>query len=222
MALLNLLFPRRCVGCGKIGSYFCKKCFSEIDFISRPFCPVCKYPAIDGATHLCCFTPHGLDGMYAAFRYRGSVRQAINLLKYKYVSDIKDALVDLLFLHYPKFIPKFDLVTSVPLHPNRRKQRGFNQSALLAEAFGKKLNVCYRKDLIRKVKNTKPQVKLKGKQRSSNLKGAFSYAGTKRLNKEKIVLVDDVATTRSTLFECAKVLKRNGAGRVWGVVLAHG
>lgn len=222
MRITDLLFPRRCVGCGKLGDYFCNKCLPQIEFITRPICPICIYPAIDGATHPTCLTPYALDGMYAVARYRGPMRKAISILKYKFVSDLASTLVDLFFLKFPKYLPSFDLFAPVPLHPWRERTRGFNQSALLAKSLGEKLNISVETNVLKRIRNTSPQVKLKGKKRRSNLQGAFVFHKASDISGKTIGLVDDVATTRSTLLECAKVLKRNGAKCVWGIVLAHG
>lgn len=222
MFFLNLLFPRRCVSCGKLGGYFCKPCFSKIDYITSPVCPICRYPAIDGITHPGCKTAWGLDGMYAVARYKGWVRKAINLLKYKHVTDITDTLTDFLIDNYPKFLPAFDLLVPVPLHKIREKTRGFNQSLILAKSLSYKLGTSVGEGILYKTLHTEPQVKLKGKSRRTNLKRAFAFNKEKNISGKTIALVDDVATTRSTLLECAKLLKRNGAKSVWGIVLAHG
>lgn len=222
MHVLDLFFPRRCVSCGKVGSYFCQHCLSQIEFITHSICPVCTKPAIDGITHPRCQTPWGLNGMYAMAYYEGPIRKAIHLLKYRFVSDLVESLVSLLVNYYPKNLPQFDFLTFVPLHPKREKFRGFNQSALLTQILGKKLNIPTREKILKRIRFTKPQVELKGKVRRTNLHGAFACSKESNAAGKTIGLIDDVATTGSTLFECAKLLKRAGAKSVWGIVLAHG
>lgn len=222
MNLLDILFPRRCVSCRKVGSYFCKNCLQQIEYITHPICPVCARPAISGITHPRCLTAFSLDGMYAVAHYQGPIRNAIHLLKYKFVSDLVESLISLIVTHYPDTLPKLDYLTFVPLHPRREKFRGFNQSMILAQRLSKKLNIPFKNNILKRVKKTKPQVELKREERRTNLRGAFSCVNKEDVKGKIIGLVDDVATTRSTLSECAKVLKRNGAQIVWGVVLAHG
>ena len=220
--ILNLLFPRRCVSCKRLGSYFCNSCISKIDFINYQICPVCAGNAIGGATHPGCLTPWVLDGMFALAHYKGPIRDAIHLLKYRLVSDLSKELVDILFFHYPKTLPRFNAIIPVPLHPKREKARGFNQSTQLAKHMSYKLKAPVYGNLLKRIKHSSPQVKLKGKDRVNNIKGAFSYNSSRSLKNLTISLVDDVSTTRATLLESAKVLKRNGVGQVWGIVLAHG
>lgn len=222
MSLLDLFFPRRCVSCGKIGKYVCTKCYRKIKFADYQICPVCAGNAIDGATHPGCQRPRGLDGLYFSARYQGPVREAVHLLKYRLVTDLTKNIIDILFPQKPKYLPDFDCLIPVPLHPKRERQRGFNQSGLIAGILGRKWNVPVSSRILKRIRYTTPQVELKGKKRERNLRGAFACNKNMDLSKTIIGLVDDVSTTRSTLFECAKILKKQGARIVWGIVLAHG
>ena len=219
--VLDLLFPRRCVSCGKVGGYFCQSCYKKIEFVGRQICPVCAKPSIDGFAHPRCRTSFGLGGMYAACHYKGPIKDAIHLLKYRFVSDIVDSLTDVYIKYYPKNLYKLDYLVPVPLHKKREKERGFNQSLLLAKSLSKKLNLPVLDILIR-TRYTKPQVDLTGKDRRSNLQNVFLSLADAKVREKSIGLVDDVATTRTTLMECAKELKKQGAESVFGLVLAHG
>lgn len=222
MSLLDLLFPRRCVSCGKVGGYFCSNCYKKIEFIDRQICPVCAKPSIDGFTHPKCRTSWGLDGMYAFVHYKGPMKDAIHLLKYRFVSDLVDSLTDIFIRYYPKNLYKFDYLVPVPLHKKREKERGFNQSLLLARSLSEKLNIPVLAQILIRSRYTVPQVDLKGKDRRLNLQKAFAFLPNADIGGKSIGLVDDVATTRTTLVECAKVLKKQGAKNVFGLVLAHG
>lgn len=222
MNILDFLFPRRCVSCGKIGKYFCSNCYKKIEFIGRQICPVCAKPSIDGFTHPRCRTSWGLDGMSATCHYKGPMKDAIHLLKYRFVSDLVDSLTDIFIKDYPKDLYRFDYLIPVPLHKKRERQRGFNQSLLLAKSLAKKLNIPVSTNVLARNRYTVPQVDLKGKDRHNNLEKAFSCISDDHIRGKSIGLVDDVATTRTTLMECAKELKKQGAKSVFGLVLAHG
>lgn len=220
--VLDLLFPKRCVSCRKFGSYFCTVCQSKIEFISQPICPACGRPAIDGATHHGCQTRYGLDGMWAFAHYKGPVKQAIHQLKFRFVSDLVVQTVDILVKNRSGYLPQFDLFTPVPLHISREKFRGFNQSLLIAKELGKQFQIPVNEKILKKIIASKPQTELKREERLKNLKGAYECIDEKQVRGKKVVIIDDVSTTRATLFECAKALKRSGAKVVWGIVLAHG
>ncbi len=222
MNFLDFLFPRRCVSCKRIGDYFCLKCLSKIEFITRPICPTCGRLSIGGMTHPRCRTAYGIDGLFALACYKGPIREAIHLLKYKFVRDIGEALISLFISCYPQTLPQFDLLVPVPLHKKREKERGFNQSLLLAELIGKSLSIPVKDNILARTRLTKPQVNLNVEERKVNLRAAFDCQVKADIREKIVGLVDDVATTRSTLIECAKVLKRNGVKKVWGLVLAHG
>ncbi len=222
MNILDIIFPKRCVSCGRLGKYFCTRCISKIELIDRQICPVCTKPAIDGAVHPSCKTKYGIDGMYAAAHFRGPVKRAIHLLKYQLVSDIVQQLVHLLFDKYPSFLTDFDYLIPVPLHNKREKERGFNQSYIISRLLSTKLNLKILNNTLRRAIYTLPQAELKEKERAKNIKGVFYCSKSTLLSSKTVALVDDVATTRSTLMECANVLKRSGVKKVWGIVLAHG
>lgn len=222
MNFLDLIFPRRCVGCSKLGSYLCLSCIGKIKYIEKPICPVCGKQSIDGITHPRCLSKYCLDGLFAVAHFRGAMKDAIHLIKYRFVSDLSESMSNLLVSNWPKTLPAFDFLIPVPLHPRRQKYRGFNQSSLLSHSIGKKLDIAVKeKILVRKI-NTTPQADLKLKERIINLKDSFAIHDKSDLSGKKIALIDDVTTTRSTFLECAKPLKQNGAEVVWGIALAHG
>ena len=221
MNFLDLLFPKRCVSCKKIGDYICTGCKKKIIFLEHQICAVCAKPAIFGKTHPRCRKPYGMDGFYASAKFEGPVREAIHGLKYRYLADVAKCLIENLLTPIPDYFPKFDYLVPVPLYEAREKFRGFNQSFVLSKALGRKYGIPVEDKIIKRIRKTKPQVELKGKKRRKNLVNAFKADRT-NLKNMCIGLIDDVSTTRSTLNECCKVLKINGAKTVWGIVLAHG
>lgn len=222
MNILDLVFPERCVSCSKIGSYICEKCHKKIEYNAVQICPVCGRISIDGYTHIGCRTRYGLDGMFSAVQYKGPVKKAIRQIKYRYVSDIIETLGSVFLENFPRNFVPLDILVSVPLHHKREKERGFNQSLLLAKFFSKSLVLPVLEDTLIRVRYTTPQFDLGEKERKNNLKDAFMFAGKKNISGKNIGLVDDVSTTGTTLSECSRVLKQNGAKSVWGLVIAHG
>lgn len=232
MNLFDLLFPKTCVGCGKFGSYFCADCIKEIKQ-TELVCPFCERPSLGGVVHSVCKRKYGLGGLWSLGIYEGSLRKAIQKLKYKWVSEIAKELVDITIEYWAKNSPilldkikkdqgKSWIVTAVPLHPTRQNWRGFNQSELLAKLFAKKLGLRY-ETILKRIRNTTPQMKLHASQRKSNIKNAFALSPSMNheLITNNLLLVDDVWTTGSTLKECCYVLKRNGAKQVWALTIAR-
>src|SRR3989344_618190 len=215
MILFDLLFPKRCVSCGKFGSYICKDCFAKIEFIDKPVCPVCGRQAIGGKTHPGCQGKWRLDGLVVACRYRGPVKLAIQKVKYRWVRDIGKVLTDILASNIWKFdLPSELVLVSVPLHVRRKKWRGFNQAELLAEILAQKFDVGYA-DLLVRQRETKTQVGLSRDDRKENVKGAFGLRSAEQKKRKpfdfaqgkiifevsgkNIILVDDVHTSGATM-----------------------
>lgn len=222
MSLLDIFLPKRCVSCGRLGKYVCGKCHKKIEFTGFQICPYCAGNAMDGKTHPRCQRKRGLDGLYFTTRYNGPVKDAVHQLKYRLVTDLTKCIIELLFPKKPEYLPNFDCLIPVPLHPKREKQRGFNQSELIATILGRKWNIPVVRKILKRIRYTNPQVELKGKTRRDNLRGAFVCSKKIDLSDTVIGLVDDVSTTRSTLLECCWELKKQGANSVWGIVIAHG
>ncbi len=228
MTVANLLFPRRCICCGKVGSYLCKRCVVRVPF-ARSICPMCKKSSIDGFCHHSCRRPYGLDGVVNIWEYRGIIRSTIVALKFRYVSDVAMELAGHLVKALniaDKPVPVSALLVPVPLHKKRLNSRGFNQSAIIGEQVAKKLGWTYVEDLVVKRKNTVAQTSVQRKEkREKNVLGAFSLNKkykSKLVEYDKSIFVfDDVWTTGATLREVGKVLKRNGAKNVWGMTVAH-
>lgn len=217
--VLDFIFPKKCVSCGKFGDYICAACFSKIEFIKHPVCPVCERQAIGGRTHPGCRKRFGLDGLVVACKYRGSVRKAIQKIKYRFAADIHKILVSLIADSIWQFsLPKDIVLVPIPLYRLRKNWRGFNQAELLASDLARRFGENLLPDLLVRIVDTKTQVGLSKDERKENIKGAFCVS--KKLIGENIVLVDDVFTTGSTMMEAAKVLKRAGAGEVWAMAVA--
>ncbi len=222
MNLLDLVFPKRCVNCGKIGKYFCDRCRLLIRPIlpNEQICPMCGRPALDGVTHPRCRTRYCIDGLTSFFHYNGPVRKAVKAIKYRLVSDLAQEFITLIT---PENVGDGILVP-IPLHSSRFRQRGFNQAEVLGKLLAKRLNIAVQTDILKRVKETVPQVEMKDrKQRLKNMEGVFGINKTaeKRYTKTTVVLFDDVFTTGATMRAAASVLKHAGAKRVWAMTMAR-
>jgi len=229
--LLDILFPKFCLGCGTLGRYICQRCEKTINFYQPQTCPYCERESLHGLTHPRCKTPWGLDGMYVLAHYDGLIKEVVHRVKYQgqfaLYTDIADLIGKRFHGHY-----QFDYFVPVPLAPKREKERGFNQAAKFALAISMYVtrHDRYRQhtsiiQLLRRTRETKPQFELKYEDRQKNVAGAFTVAynlTANNLSRYSFCLVDDVATTGATIFECAKVLKRAGGDKVYAITVARG
>jgi len=218
VGLLDLIFPKTCVGCSKWGSYLCAICASKISYLTNQFCPECFRPAIAGRVHPKCQKRYGLDGLVSIAYLSFPVNKLIHNLKYRFTTDLIGEVVTR--LTFPEVV--FDstwVLTPIPLHKQRQNIRGFNQSELLGKLYSHKLKVGFEPNLLQKSINTKAQVGLKREQRHENVKGVFEAKTS--VKDKKIVVFDDVWTTGATIKNAAQSLKRSGAQEVWGLTLAR-
>ena len=227
--ILDILFPIYCISCKKEGIWLCEKCLSQIKTKDEHLCPVCeKVITPDGRTCLPCKNKHSLDGLVVATSYAQlPVASAVHLLKYRFISDLHVPLGDLLVNVFRKTdIPLPDIIIPVPLHQRRLRWRGFNQSSLLAKHFATNLlpatTLLINENILIRNRHTKAQKEIKDHaSRLANIQDAFSAAPNINIKNKTILLVDDIATTGSTIFECAKVLKNVEAREVFAIVIAR-
>jgi ComF family protein len=226
--IFDLIFPKRCVGCGSIGKYFCDRCRLTVRLIrpNESICPVCEKPAIGGETHPRCRTRYTIDGLTSFFRYDGVVKKAIKSIKYRFVSDLASEFVSLVpspLMHELTSTRSNDLaIIPVPLHPSRFRERGFNQADVLGTFIAKRLNVLMIKDILVRTKKTLPQVQVKErKERLKNMERVFAFSNRAIQQCNNCIIFDDVFTTGATMRAAAGVLKRHGVQSVWGVTMAR-
>lgn len=222
---MDFVFPLRCPGCNKKGTWFCDSCLAKLTFLETFSCAVCGKNAIKGITHPSCQGRYTLDRVVGVYQYKGAIRKAIHWLKYKDVTGLAKILSDLMVEEVRELGIEFGsetIVIPVPLHWKRAWTRGFNQAELLAEPFGKSFNLEVRDDLLRRKRNTESQVKLKHDKRRENVSGAFVVPEGKKeeVKGRDFLLLDDVCTTGATLSACANALKRADARYVWALTLA--
>ena len=216
---LNLVFPLECAGCGEEGEVLCRDCVSGLPKLEPPFCPLCADPGFNGPCPRCAATGPAIDGVRAPFLLEDPLRKLVHRLKYQHMRAAAPALGGLLADFIAKW-PKNQLVlVPVPLHPRRMRGRGYNQAALLARELSKRTGLPVNDELLRRVEDSRPQVEsASGEERARNVARAFE--ATADAAGKRVLLLDDVITTGSTLFACAAALNDAGAPGVWGLALA--
>jgi ComF family protein len=227
--ILDTLFPIKCISCGKENDWLCEICQSKIKIQDEHHCPVCeKMITPDGRTCLACKKKSSLDGLVVASSYaQFPVARAVHLFKYRFVSNLDAPLGNLLTKAAQRTeLPLPDIILSVPLHPRRLRWRGFNQSFLLAKHLAANLlpqNIIPSdENILLRNRYTLPQMGITDYlSRKQNIAGAFSLSSSANIKNKTILLVDDIATTGSTIFECAKILKANDAKEVFAIVIAR-
>lgn len=231
--LADVIFPPRCLTCGAIlerrdSLPFCPACLSGIRFIRSPLCPRCgvPFPLPEGADHLCgdCLAT---ERPYAVARavgyYDETLLTAIHLFKYRGKTGIGEVLGRIMadFAGGIWDMKAFSLLLPVPLHRKRLRERGFNQAAILAGALAKRFSLPLDFMTLRREVPTAPQVGLGLEERQTNVRGAFAVRKPERIAGRRVLLVDDVFTTGSTLSECAAVLMQAEAEAVAVLTLAR-
>ena len=218
MDLLDLIFPKRCVACGKVGSYLCSEDKKKIRN-GHSFCPICLKNSIAGTTHAKCKKVLNLDGLICLFHYSSPVKEMIHELKYRLVRDIWETLLNEIVKSEKLKELEFKGFTLIPtpLSEKRKAWRGFNQAEILGARIANRLKVGFDPNTLKKIKETKPQVKLQKSQRIKQVAHAFKSTDVKGRD---FLLFDDVWTTGATMKAAAAALKRKGARKVWGLALA--
>ncbi len=228
--VLDIFFPKFCINCSKEESYLCQDCFSLIDISERQYCPFCfqSRVVLDGKTCGFCRRSKKLTGLYSAVSYNNFiVKKMINQFKYEpYIKELSKPLSSLIIVHLinlNKTLNLFDFVlVPIPLHKKKLKQRGFNQAEEIAKELSENLKLPAFNDILIKTKRTPSQVELEKEEREKNIKNVFLCRKPELVKNKKILLVDDIFTTGSTMEECALTLKRAGAKEIWGIVVARG
>lgn len=219
--LLDLLFPPRCVGCGRVGVQLCDSCRAELKPVLPPVCPLCGRPtARPQLCSRCRQSPLQIDGVRSALYFDGALRAAIHALKYRRAQDLAGPLGEILGIYWRDHPIPADVIVPVPLHPARERARGYNQSALLARGLSEAAELPVRKDLLARVRATAPQVELGAEARRENVRHAF-HCATEAAAGLRVLLVDDVCTTGATLEACSQALRAGGASSVWALTLAR-
>jgi ComF family protein len=230
-AIASLVYPPACTICSAsvgLREYLCVDCEAKLSRIVPPFCAKCSEP-FDGAitnTFSCANCLHRVlyfDAAVSAYRRRGIARHVILNFKYGRQVHLCHLVARWLIaaLDDSRLRERtFDAIIPIPLHPAKQRERGFNQAALLAQRLAPRLGIPVR-PMLQRVRFTTTQTAFDRTERIQNLRHAFRLRGNGDVRNLRVLLIDDVLTTESTLSECARVLKENGAQSVHAVTAAR-
>jgi len=232
-ALLDLLFPPLCHACrsfipqaGEL--LICPGCLDKVSFVLSPLCTVCGAPFATerGADHTCgaCLAHPSAYSCRSAAMLAGPVQELIHRFKYGgrvHLAQPLGVLTAAALMDFGREAAP-ELIVPVPLHRKRLRQRGYNQSQLLGKVLEKQWGAPLEIGNLRRIRWTEPQTGLDAGDRVSNVRGAFAVKDAGRLQGKRVLLVDDVLTTGSTMRECAEALREAGVAAVCAVTVARG
>jgi len=208
--VLELVYPTYCGGCGGQGDVLCKACLSSfrpVDGIAS--CPVCgRWTGSDLECGACATNPPKFERGCFGYLFEGPLREAIHAFKFRGRKDVGRALVRQLEERMSLLNEAFDVIIPLPVTEKRLRERGFNQSFIIAEEISHMTGKPVDHSTLRKMRDTKDQYMLSKEERRKNIVRAFGLKGpAKRLAGKRLLLVDDLFTTGSTISEAAKTLK---------------
>lgn len=230
--IIGLLYPRRCPVCRQIvlprGEMICPPCRKKLLYITEPSCKRCgcqlEYAEQEYCSG-CAKTAFHYQRGYAVWQYNNAIRRSLGDFKYHARKEFADFYIAETIRLYGKKIlrEKPEVLIPVPIHPSRKKERGFNQAEILAEGIGRQLGIPTDCRYLIRQKKTNPLKDMTRKERSTALAGAFRVAEENSCGKyQNIMLVDDIYTTGSTIEECTKALMQAGVRKVTYLSMAIG
>jgi len=228
--LINTFYPRhiKCICCGdeiRVKNVYdlCEECHKSLPFINYHFCIKCGLQFEKDGTGTClnCKSNNfSFTTARSVATFQGNIVSVIHKLKYAKYKFLAEPLS---FLLYDKLVTEnwnIDLITYVPLHSNREKERGYNQSLELAKHLSSLTEKPIFKDIIR-VRDTPTQTNLSRREREENVKDCFKVTNNSKIKDSNILLIDDVFTTGSTTNEISKELLKSGAKKIYVLTIAH-
>ncbi|MGB2698055.1 MAG: ComF family protein [Candidatus Zixiibacteriota bacterium] len=226
-AIIDFVLPSHCITCGNYLSQqeriVCDVCWDNLEVLPSPFCPVCKN-ILEQGNLLCriCTERKNLCAVRSLGVFDNYYQKMIHGFKYQQKMSLGQRLGKRLGekLKDDKLTSGFDCIIPVPLHSTRKRERGFNQSEILAQELSDVTHIPVLKKVLKRTRNTKDQTKLTPEERIENVRGAFTLKDPEKIEGKKIILVDDVMTTGATLEECAIVLREAGVERIMGATIA--
>jgi len=229
---MDLLYPRLCLLCHAPlmninGNYhICYQCQSKIHMNRPPFCRKCSRPTENLRGLYCpsCIKTHYyFDRAWAATLYNDTMRQMIHLFKYGNKTSLRYIFYEFITEFIDTYlipISQFDLIIPIPLHPVRLRERGYNQSLLIAQMLSYDHTIPCETNSLQRRRNTRYQARLSQKERWTNIKAAFKINHHNNIIDKNILIVDDLLTTGATLSEAARILKAHGAAHVAALTLS--
>ncbi len=233
--LADVAWPRTCAvrTCGNVsdrpGRHVCSTCFATLPFLeSGGLCQVCGGLVAAPTRHdfvcdECRMKPPAYERSRSAMRFAEPLRDIILDFKFHHATWLAEDITDMLegVVRAKLDYARIDVVVPVPLHPERQRERGYNQSALLGERLARRLDRRFDDRSLVRIRNTEHQARLGRKERLKNLDGSFKVADPRGVRGRTVLLVDDVSTTGTTLERCAAELVSAGAARVWCATVAR-
>ena len=220
---LDALFPIRCLECGAFGRFVCEDCLETLPKLERPFCDLCASPGAVGVCGACRERRPAADSIRSPYLYeRGTaVYRAISMLKYGGMRSAAREMGEWLAAFIAaRRAPAFDVIAAVPSHRSRVRRRGYAQASLIADALAKLTGAPLNPDALERVINAPSQLDAESRaERWRNVQGGF--AARSDFTDQRVLLIDDLATTGATMSACAAALKDAGARSVFGVSVAR-
>jgi ComF family protein len=220
--LLGLLLPATCALCRQVGDLLCPACRLTLPRIKTNLCSRCgrSLPNAAAYCYRCARQPLLMQRVMCPFFFQDPLSGLIHQLKYNGLFALAEPLGDMMAEAWPDAAANIDFIVPVPLHKQRQKMRGYNQAALLAHRLGQQWHLPVSETELQRSRYTQPQVGLSLAERQRNVAGAFTVE-TDQFTGQRVLLVDDVYTTGSTLSAAAKCLLEAKAQYVWGYCMAR-
>ncbi len=210
---ITFLYPAQCKVCeNQLGlesaPYICNACWKDIEYIEPPWCEICGMPKAENLCNFCATKPPRFGKLRTITVYETTIQQAIHLFKFNKRPSFSHTLIQLILDNIPRDLnlTDYDYVLPVPIHKKRLRERGFNQSTLLAKGIAKVVGLRVIEDVLIREKNTSPQSSLDREARQTNIKGAFNLLDADKIRDKHILVFDDVFTTGATIREVVNVL----------------
>ena len=204
------------MGVGKV-HYLCDTCWEQIETLKPPWCRICGLPRWSAVCADCHEHPPLFGRLRAIAFYEPTLREAVHLMKYEKKQVISKHLNQLLRAHLPEDLAStgYDFLLPIPLHTNRLRQRGFNQAEQIAQGVAQAWGVPVRTDILFRIRDTVPLSSLGShEERLKNIAGAFEVRSPDSIQNQKILLIDDIFTTGTTINEALKVLQVASPDRI--------
>ncbi len=220
--IINYLLPKRCLSCSSLtqdANSFCGNCWKNLNFINSPFCKCCgREFALDLSEQQECLKcishPPSFDKARALFKFDEHSKHIIHAFKYYDKTILAKSFAEMLSSRYSYDIAESDIIVPVPMHRFKRLFRMYNPAQILAQELHLAINLPIQMNVLVKTKWTKPQTTLSRKARLKNIAGSIKIENLSKIKGKKVILIDDVITTGTTVSLCSRLLKKAGAKEV--------
>ena len=228
MNIVNWLYPQRCPMCDELvrKPYCCPACYSKLTFVEQPYCYQCGQPLELMEQEYCADCqkhPKSFEANKALLLYDDLVKESLARFKFHNRREYAAFYAEECVKRYGDAVAEWeiDAVIPVPVHPRKKRERGYNQAALFGKEFAQRMGLPFWKRGLERSIYTLPQKELNNVERLKNLEKAF-HIGKNNVKLKKILVVDDIYTTGATLEACSRVLIKGGAARVYTLTVAIG